>query len=90
MKGLETIKEFFAHPIIQMALVLAASTLLLSHFSKHMFAEPLRNWELGLPAILATASQGLAARYRSSWFRRQWAGMLIVVLSTALIIVWNS
>ena len=90
MKVLKKIMEFFSHPIIQMALVLAASTLILSHFSKHMFAEPLRNWELGLPAILASVSQGLAVRYKSSWFRRQWAGMLIVVFSTALIIVLNS
>ena len=89
MKVLKAIREFFEHPIIQIALVLAASTLTLSYFSKRVFAEPLRKWELGLPALLVMFFQGFAAHKKSSRFSRPWIGMLIVVLSSILIIVLN-
>jgi hypothetical protein len=89
-KVVKTVKEFFAHPIIQTALVLAASTLTLSHFSKRVFDEPLRKWELGLPALLTMLFQGYAASRKTSRFSRPWIGMLIIVLSTALIIIFNA
>ena len=87
---MKTIKEFFAHPIIQMALVLGAITIILAYYSKRVFEEPLRNWELALPAFLATLFQGLAASRKTSWFSRPWIGMLILVLATILIIVFNA
>jgi len=83
------VKEFFAHPIIQAALVLAASTLILSHCSKRVFAEPLRNWELGLPAFVATLFQGLTRLKKPPRLIRPWIGMLLIVLTTVLIIVLN-
>ena len=83
------IKEFFAHPIILLALVLGASTLVLSYFSKRVLAEPLSKLELGLPALLAMLFQGLAKTKKSSWSSRPWIGMLLVVLTTVLIIVLN-
>ena len=87
---MKKVKEFFAHPIIQLALVLGASTLILSYFSKRVLAEPLRNWELGLPAFLAMLFQGYAAHKKSSWFSRSWIGILIVVLATILVIALNA
>ena len=86
---MEKVKEFFAHPIIQLALVLGASTLILSYFSKRILVEPLRKWELGLPAFLAMLFQGYAAHKKSSWFSRPWIGILIVVLGTILVIALN-
>ena len=86
---MKKIKEFFAHPIIQLALVLGASTLILSYFSKRILAEPIRKWELGLPAFLAMLFQGYAVHKKSFWFSRPWIGILLVVLTTALIIALN-
>ena len=73
-----------------MALVLGASTIVLAYFSKRVFVEPLRNWELALPAFVATLFQGFAYKKRVSRFGRPWIGMLIVVLVTLLIIAFNS
>ena len=87
---MKTIKEFFAHPMIQMALVLGASTIILAYYSKRVFAEPLRNWELAIPAFLASLFQGFAASRKTSRFSRPWIGMLILVLATILIIVFNA
>jgi hypothetical protein len=84
------IKEFFLHPIIQMALVMGASTIILAYFSKRVFAEPMRNWELGLPAFLATIFQAFAVKKKNSRFSNPWIGMLIVVLATILIIASNA
>ena len=58
---MQTIKDFFAHPIIQTALVTGASIIVLAWFSKRILAEPLREWELALPAFLFTLWQGLVA-----------------------------
>jgi hypothetical protein len=88
---MKTIKEFFAHPIIQTALVTGASTIVLAWFSKRVFAEPLRNWELALPVLLFTLWQGLAARKSAApRFRRPWIGMLVIALTTVLILVRNA
>jgi hypothetical protein len=86
---MNTVKEFFAHPLIQMALVLGVITLVLSHFSKRVFDEPLRNWELGLPALIAMLFQGFSHTKKSSRFSRTWIGILLVVLSAVLILVLN-
>jgi len=86
---MKIVKEFFAHPIIQMALVLGASTVILAYFSKRVFAEPLRNWELGLPALLAMLYQGFAAKGKSYRFSRPWIGIAIIVLATILVIAIN-
>lgn len=90
IKLLKTVKEFFAHPIIQMALVLGASTITLAYFSKRVCVEPLRNWELALPAFVATLFQGFAYKKKGSRLNRPWIGMLIVVLASLLIIASNS
>ena len=87
---MKTIKDFFAQPMIQMALVIGVSTILLAYFSKRVFAEPLRNWELAIPAFLATLFQGLAASKKTFGFSRPWMGMLMVALATILIIVLNA
>ena len=84
------IREFFAHPIIQTALVTGASTIALAWFSKRIFAEPLRNWELGLPVFLFTLWQGFAAmKNERPWFRRPWIGMTIIATVTVLVILLN-
>jgi hypothetical protein len=87
---MKTVKEFFAHPIIQTALVLGASIIILAYFSKRVLAEPLKNWELGLPGFLAVLFQGFAKKYESSRFSRPWIGMLIIVLATILVIALNA
>ena len=87
---MKTIKEFFAHPMIQMALVIGAITIILAYYSKRVFAEPLSNLELAIPALLATLFQGFAASRKTSRFSRPWIGMLVLVLATILIIVFNA
>jgi hypothetical protein len=87
---MKKIKEFFAHPIIQLALVLGTSTLILAYFSKRVFTEPLSKLKLGLPAFLAMLFQGFAAHKKSSRFSRSWIGILIVVLATILVIAFNA
>jgi hypothetical protein len=87
---MQTIKDFFAHPIIQTALVTGVSIIVLAWFSKRVFAEPLREWELALPAFLFTLWQGLTARKTAApWLRRPWIGMLVIAAVTLLIIVLN-
>ena len=73
-----------------MALVLGAITVILAYFSKRVLAEPLRNWELGLPAFLAILFQGFAKKQKSSKFSRPWFGILVVVLAAILIIALNA
>jgi len=86
---MKKIKEFFEHPIIQLALVLAASTLTLKYFSKRICTEPLSNLELGLPAILAGLSQWPATRWPKTWWAGPWLGIIMVVLTTAVIVLLN-
>ncbi|MFH2053568.1 MAG: hypothetical protein ABIK96_13975 [bacterium] len=83
------IKEFLAHPIIQMALVLGAVTILLAIYSKRVAAEPLRNWELALPGFCGTLFQGFSQSRRSSPFSRTWIGLVIVALMAGLVMVLN-
>lgn len=90
MKAIKVVTEFFAHPIIQTALVLGASTVILAYFSKRVLPEPLSNLELGLPALLATLFQGLAHTKKTRGHIRPWIGILIIVLATLLIIALNS
>lgn len=85
----QSVKDFFAHPIIRMALALGASTVVLAYFSKRVAAEPLMHWELGLPAFVASLFQGFAVRRKSSRFSRTWIGILLVVLATAVVIGLN-
>lgn len=87
---MKTVKEFFAHPLIQMALVLGAITIVLAYFSKRILAEPLRNWELGLPAYLAVLFQGFVKTRPDSRFSRTWIGILIMVIAGVLVVVLNS
>lgn len=87
---MKTVREFIAHPMIQMALVLAAITLILAYFSKRVFAEPLRNWELGLPAFLGSLFQGLTGTRKSSRFSRPWVGVLVTVLAAILVLAVNA
>jgi hypothetical protein len=85
-----TIKDFFAHPIIQTALVTGVSTVVLAWFSKRVAPEPLRSWELALPVFLFTLWQGFAARKNAApWFRRPWLGMVVIVVATAIVLVTN-
>lgn len=86
---MKTIKEFFAHPIIQMALVLGAVTVILAYVSKRVLDEPLRNWELALPALLASLWQGLAMKLRGSRIGATWVGMLVVVVAAGLVVLRN-
>ena len=88
--SMRVVKEFFAHPIIQIALALGASTVILAYYSKRVLDQPLRNWELGLPAFLAMLFQGYVQTHKSSRFSRSWIGILAVVLATVLVIVLNS
>jgi hypothetical protein len=83
------VREFFAHPIIQMALAAGASILTLAYFSKRVLPEPLSNLELALPPFLATVFEGLAHRHRGAWYARPSMGIAVVVISTLLIIVFN-
>ncbi len=87
---MKTIKEFFVHPLIQMALVLGAITIIMAYFSKRVFSEPLRSWELGLPAYLGLLFQGFAKTRESSRFSRPWIGILIVVLLAILVLALNA
>jgi len=87
---MKTIKEFFTHPLIQMALVLGAITIILAIFSKRVFAEPLRNWELGLPAFLAALFQGFAKSRKDSPFSKTWVGLAIIILSAILVLALNA
>ena len=87
---MRTIRDFFAHPIIQTALVAGASTILLAWCSKRVFAEPLSNLELSLPALIFTLWQGFAAMKNARpWFRRPWIGMTIIATVTVLVILLN-
>jgi hypothetical protein len=87
---MKAIKEFFAHPIIQVALVLGASTVILAYFSKRVLDEPLKNLELALPALIATLFQGVSLKKKSAWYGRPWIGMLLIALATVFIILLNS
>jgi hypothetical protein len=88
---MSTIKDFFAHPIIQTALVAGASTIVLAYCSKRVFADPLRQWELAVPAFLFTLWQGFAAMKNAApWFRRPWIGMTIIAAATVLVLVANA
>lgn len=90
MKAARVVIDFFAHSIIQIALVLGASTIILAYFSKRVLVEPLSNLELALPALLATLFQGLGRSRKSSRLSHPWIGMLLIMLVTVLIIVLNS
>lgn len=89
MKAAKAAGEFFAHPIIQVALVLGVSTVVLAYFSKRVFDEPLKNWQLSLPALLGMFLQGLAQNRRFSRFNRPWMRMTVIVLATIAIIAIN-
>lgn len=86
---MNTIREFFAHPLIQMACVLGATTVIMAHFSKHVLSEPIPDWQLALPAFLAALFQGFAVKRPSSPIGRVRIGVLVIVLPAFLVIVLN-
>ena len=87
---MQKIREFFTHPIIQMALVLGASTILLALYSKRMAPEPLRNWELALPGFCGSLFQGFAQSRKRARLSRPWIGLAIVFLMTVLVVLLNA
>ena len=87
---MENIKAFFAHPIIQFALVLGACTITLAYFSKRVLPEPLSNLELALPQLLAMLLEGIAVSRKLSWYRRPQYSIAVLVVVTFVVIVFNT
>jgi hypothetical protein len=86
----ENIKAFFAHPIIQFAIALGASTIILAYFSKRVLPEPLSNLELALPQLLAVLFEGIAVSRNVTWYQRPRHGIVVLVVVTFLVIVFNA
>ena len=86
---MDKIKEFFQHPIIQIALAAGASIIILSIFSKRILPEPLSNLELAFPPLIATLYEGLSKTKKASWWGRPLVGILAILLATALVIILN-
>jgi hypothetical protein len=84
------VREFFSHPIIQMALVVGASIITLAYFSKRVLPEPLSNLELALPPLLGALFEGLVQMKKKAWYTRPICGILAVVLSTIVVIALNA
>jgi hypothetical protein len=87
---MQTIKDFFAHPLIQIALAVAFSIVVLAHYSKNVLAEPLGNLELALPPLIAMLFQTLDQFRKDAWFCRPIVGIPAILFTTALVIAVNA
>ena len=87
---MQTIKDFFAHPLIQIALAVGFSIVVLAYFSKNVLDEPLSNLEHALPPFIAVLFQPLANIRKGAWFTRPIVGVLAVLLTTVLVIAVNA
>lgn len=83
------IKEYLAHPIIQIALAAGASIVILAYFSKRVLSQPLSTLELALPPFVATLFEAIAKTREDAWYSRPLFGIAAVALSTFLVIALN-
>ena len=84
------IRDFFGHPIIQMALAVGASILVLAYFSKRVLAEPLGDLELALPPFMAVLHEAVAHFRKDAWYSRTVVGIAAVLVATVLVIALNA
>ena len=87
---MKIIKEFTVHPHIQIALATGVSIVALAYFSKRVLPEPLSYLELAFPPFLAVVYEAIAKNRKAAWYSRPLAGILAVLLATALVIGLNA
>ncbi len=86
----EKVKEYLAHPIIQIALAAGASIIILAYFSKRVLPQPLSTLELALPPFVATLFEALAKTREGAWYTRPVFGVIAIALATVLVIAFNA
>lgn len=86
MKVLIWIKEFFSHPLIQLALVSGASIIALAYVSKRVLPEPMKNLYVSLPPLLVALAGGLMGTKKNAWYTNRYLWLVAVAMTTILII----
>jgi hypothetical protein len=84
---MKTIKEFFTHPIIQLALVSGASIIALAYVSKRVLHEPMRSIYISLPPLLVAMAGGLLGMKKKAWYTNVNYWIIAIAMTTILIIV---
>jgi hypothetical protein len=84
------IREYLAHPIIQIALAAGASIIVLAYVSKRVLPEPLSTLELALPPFVATLFEAVAETRKGAWYTRPIFGIITVALATVLVVAFNA
>lgn len=87
---MEKIKEYLAHPIIQIALAAGASIIVLAYVSKRVLPQPLSTLELALPPFVATLFEAVAETRKGAWYTRPIFGIVAIALATVLVILFNA
>lgn len=79
------VAAFFEHPVLQMALAVGCSILVMAWFSKHVLPRPIGYVPGAFPPILAALSEVARKRYPGRSVAETGAWIAAVLLATALV-----
>jgi len=80
------IAAFFQHPVIQMALAVGCSILVMAWFSKHVLPRPIGYLPGAFPPFLAALSEVARKRYPERIVAKTGFWVAAVLLATALVV----
>jgi len=76
-------------PHIQIALATGLSILVLAYVSKRWLPEPIGYLPLALPPFIATLYESLLSKYKESKLLKPLYGILAIIISTILVILFH-
>ena len=86
---LTKIKDFFAHPLIQISLAAGASIIALAWFFKKVAGTEVPEMWAAIPALVIPFYE-LAKSKKWKWVTRTWVPITLILVSTGLIILFHS
>ncbi len=86
---MEKLIELLRSSHIQIALATGISIIVMAFVSKHLLVEPIGYLPLAVPPFIATLYESLAAKYKESKILGTACGILAILISTILVIVFH-
>ncbi len=83
------VKEYFEHPIIQIALALGFSTIVLNRVSQWLSIEPIGDSAMAIPAFVAAIYGYVSFKYKNYKFSTTWYWIVAIFVATWLVILYH-
>ena len=83
------VAEFFKNPHIQIACVSGACIIILAVFFKKIMHEPVPSLPAAVPGLIFIFAEGALAKVKKGIWSKTWVWSALILLATALVIVWR-